>query len=604
MFKFCLLISFAVGLVLSGDVILPSLVNDLSDLTLEDFNSVLEHYDYTAVLFYSTFNCTACDRALEFHQNVSSDLINQYRMKRLYKNYVEFVYFATVDCDRNKHSTLSTIRVPHEETPDDALAAGRQLNDFSSKKVSTDDDQPVNELCNAYSVIDPPEWVLFRFGTSLKRLADVEQQSELYNLITENTRTVSIRFHSFARLVAFLKQSIEPVVIGLFEDIVDRLAIDSWLSSIEKAKLHWNYKEVAFCHIFANYSDGSLKQLQHYIRLNNQRESNFTLPMIVLVRQQHMIHRREKRFLIYKFGENKEDINQWIKRKIFGQILWRSRDNEEELKLPLVVAYFDFDFKNNLESSYKWRNWVYDLALRNADLSFALSNSVVFRAHLREYDLTVEDYEPLFIAYDLFGYGYKFDDLFSEFEFAEFLNDFRAGRLEPFVKKSSTVSEPQAGDQIIELSAKTFSKHVAHSNKDVFFLLYANWCSHCKDSVQAMKEIRAKIVQEDDLLLAQMECGDNEAPSKLDIEKYPAFFFFKSKEQSFVKFTGKNNLQSLINFIVLHSSKELLSFDEKGKLRTPIEQERLKNVLNRRVLDEMKIKKNLEQQTVGIKTEF
>ena len=79
--------------------------------------------------------------------------------------------------------------------------------------------------------------------------------------------------------------------------------------------------------------------------------------MTVLVRQQHMIHQREKRFLIYQFGENKEDINEWIKRKIF-----RSD--------PLAIAYFDFDFKENLEISYKWRNWVYDLVLRNVDLRF------------------------------------------------------------------------------------------------------------------------------------------------------------------------------------------------------------------------------------------
>ena len=597
MLKFSLLISFCFHLALAGDVILPSLVKDLSYLKLADFNTLLEHYDYTAVLFYASSNCTACDQALQFHQNVSYDLIEEYKTRKLYKSYADFVYFATVDCDRHKHNIRSTVK------QDDEQASDRQLNKFKSKKVSSGDDEPVNELCNAYSVLDPPEWVLFRFGTQLKRLTNVEQQSQLINLIVDNTRTVSIRFHSFIKLITFLKQSVEPVVIGLFENIDDRLAIDSWLGSIEKTKMHWNYKEISFCHIFVKHSDGSLNQLKHYIRLSNQRELNFSLPMIVLGRQQHMIHKREKRFLIYKFGEDKEDINEWIKRKIFGQILWRSRDNEQELKLPIVVAYFNFDFKKNLESSYKWRNWIYDLALRNADLSFALSDSNTFRGHLGDYRLTVEEYEPLFIAYDLVGYVYKFDDLFSEFEFAEFLNDFRTGRLEPVVKKFYTPSEPQPDDRIISLSAKTFSRHVIHSKKDVFFLLYADWCSHCADSVKAMKEIQAKIVEEDELLLAQMECGRNEAPSKLDFDKYPAFFFFNAKEQKTFKFTGNSNLQSLINFIVQHSSKDLLSFDERGKLRTPDEQEQLKVRMNRMVLDEMKIK-SLAGQSVDLKSEL
>ena len=97
-------------------------------------------------------------------------------------------------------------------------------------------------------------------------------------------------------------------------------------------------------------------------------------------------------------------------------------------------------------------------------------------------------------------------------------------------------------------------------------------------------------------------CGANEALSKLEFEKYPAFFF-NSKKQSFLQFTGTNNPQSLINFIIQRSSKELLSFDAKGELRTPDEQGRLKKVLNKRALDGMNVQ-SLDQQTVGFKTEL
>ena len=515
--------------------------SDLSNLSLDDFNSKLEHYDYTLVFFHSS-NCssTKCRQAININRNVESELKDQFREKKLYKNYDEFVNFVTIDCDQNRKQLMS--------------------NDMN------------NALCNAYSVLDLPEWILFRFGTQLKRLNNVDGRSDIVKPVQARIKTISIRFNSFGDLLIFLRQSKEPVVIGLFVNINDRLAIDRWLSAIEKTKLHWNYKDVSFCHIFENYSNGSLGELQTYMGAS----AKLTLPRIVIARQPQMIHKREKRFLTYEFGSNKEDINGWIKRKVFGLIIWRSRDNENEIEHPLIVAYYDFDFKHKNAESYKWRNLIYGLAVQHSDLNFALSNSHTFRKHLNKHNLKVEDYEPLFVAYDVFGYGYKYDDVYSEYEFNEFLNEFRTCHLEPIHQKSSGSFDDQTDDRIIELSTLNFPKHVTCSKRDVFILFYANWCEHCKASKLAMQELESRIHPEDQLTLAQMDASANEVPVKLVMDEYPTFFLYRSSDQTIIKFESTRNLLAIVNFLATHSTRELVAFDRLGNLRTPAEQALLK----------------------------
>ena len=551
-------------------------LTDLTNLNLKDFNLFLEQHDYTLILFYLS-NSTECEEAIEFTRNASVDLEKQFKRRRLYRKYDEFVSFITINCDHTRN----------------------RANKLKS-----------NELCNAYSFNELPEWLLFRFGKQYKRLIEPDSYEKTLNWIRNNIRTPSIRFNSFIRLIAFVNQAKQPIVIGLFSNINDRLAIDNWLNSIEKLKLKWSYKDafhVSFAHIFIDYANGSLSKLEQYIKANQQanKQVNLSLPSLIIARQKHMISKREKRFIIYRFFEDKEDIYEWIKRKIFGLILWRTKENEEELKFPLIIAYYNFDFEMNYENSYKWRNLIFDSAFKNSDLNFALSNTKYFGSYLKNNDLAVEDYEPLFIANDLFGCGYKFDDIYSEYEFNEFLNEYRAGQVKPIVKKSSKVSEHQDDSQIIELSALTFPKYVTFSRKDVFILFYANWCSHCKDSIKAMKELHLKIEKQDDLVLAQMECASNDAPSKLDIDHYPTFYLFKAKDQKLIKFESQKNVKALLQFVAFNSTKELAAIDRRGNLRSPKELNTFKNNLNQiksNVLN--KLDADLNNQREHIKNEL
>lgn len=512
------------------DQVLCKDIEDYSQLSLSEFNYRLEQNDFVLVLFYSSNDQSK--EAKTMNEAAHFKFKSHFKTKFLYKNYDNFLNFVTVDCER--------------------------IGDV---------------LCNAFSIIDKPEWVLFRFGTIFKRinLNTKMNKDQFIVRINDHIKSISRRFNSFTGLNRFLQKSKQPVVVGLFANINDRLSIDKWLSSVEKVTRQWNYRNILFCHIFKDYSNGSLTELEFY---KDKSINNTDLPFIALVKKKEMIHKKEKQFLIYKLSKDKEDISEWLKRKVFGLLFWRSRDNECDLKLPLVVAYFNFDFENNYESSFKWRNIIYDLALNNLDLNFALSHSKTFKSHLEEYKLNVEDAEPLFIAYDLFNYPYLYNDVFSEYEFDEFLIKFRNNQLEPLVKQSSSYD---LDSSIKELNSLTFSKYVLNSKKDVFILLYANWCAECTGSILALEEISQRITEEDEVVFAKMEGSENDLPRLFqDTDEFPTFYLFKADSKELIKSEINRNIISIINFLAENVSKELVHFDRRGRLRTAEEQKKIK----------------------------
>jgi len=73
----------------------------------------------------------------------------------------------------------------------------------------------------------------------------------------------------------------------------------------------------------------------------------------------------------------------------------------------------------------------------------------------------------------------------------EFLNDVKAGKIEPFLK-SEPIPEDNSGPVKVAV-AKNFKELVEDSGRDAFIEFYAPWCGHCKKLAPVWEKLGAKV---------------------------------------------------------------------------------------------------------------
>lgn len=120
-------------------------------------------------------------------------------------------------------------------------------------------------------------------------------------------------------------------------------------------------------------------------------------------------------------------------------------------------------------------------------------------------------------------------------ELKKFVNDFTAGKLEPFVK-SEPIPEEQEGN-VVKVVGKTFDKIVMDESKDVLIEFFAPWCGHCKALKPKYDELAKKLKDEDGVVIAAIDATANSYPPEFSISGYPSIFWVpkgsKSKPQPY-----------------------------------------------------------------------
>lgn len=124
---------------------------------------------------------------------------------------------------------------------------------------------------------------------------------------------------------------------------------------------------------------------------------------------------------------------------------------------------------------------------------------------------------------------------------AEFIKDFKEGKLTPFLKSEEI---PESNNEPVKvLVGKNFPSLVTQSDNDVFVEFYAPWCGHCKKLAPIWDELAEHYKDVTGLTIAKMDATANEVDG-VEIRGYPTLKFYpKGAKSSPIDYDGGRDLE-------------------------------------------------------------
>nr|CAG4651726.1 EOG090X0438 [Triops cancriformis] len=292
---------------------------------------------------------------------------------------------------------------------------------------------------------------------------------------------------------------------------------------------------------------------------------------IILYRPKHLQNKFEPSSVKYSGAANKEDINSWLEKSYHGLVGHRSMDNVGQFRDPVVIAFYNVDYKKNVKGTNYWRNRILKVAQSfKDDFTFAVSNKDDFTRELGEFGVDyISGDKPRIVARNAKGKKFVMTEEFSPEAFEKFLNDLKADTLEPYIK-----SEPiPANDTPLKVAvAKNFDDVVVNNGKDTLIEFYAPWCGHCKKLAPVFDELANKL-KDEDVAIVKMDATANDVPSGFDVRGFPTLFWLpKDSKDTPKSYDGGRDVNDFVKYIAKHATNELKSFDRSGNPKTKTEE--------------------------------
>jgi len=283
---------------------------------------------------------------------------------------------------------------------------------------------------------------------------------------------------------------------------------------------------------------------------------------LVLYRPKSLSNKFEPDVVVYDGAIDSTDIQNWVKENYYGLVGVRTQDSSKDFKQPLVIAYFNVDYKKNAKGTNYWRNRILKVAQSFKDLNFAISNKDEFQYELNEYgiEFTPSD-KPIITAKNTKGQKFKMDKEFSVDELEAFLKKMNAGELEPFLKSEPIPDENEGG--VTVAVGKNFDDVVWNSGKDALIEFYAPWCGHCKKLSPIWDELGEKMKAED-VAIIKMDATANDVPEAFEVRGFPTLFWLPKGSKKPVKYEGGRDLTDFVKYIAKEATTELKGYDRSG----------------------------------------
>ena len=127
-----------------------------------------------------------------------------------------------------------------------------------------------------------------------------------------------------------------------------------------------------------------------------------------------------------------------------------------------------------------------------------------------------------------FTYAGKLDELTVD-AVSKFIQDFKAGAIEPFLKSQEIPADNSA--PLKTLVGKNFNDLVMNSEDDVFIKFYAPWCGHCKKLAPIWEELAKDLKDVKGLVIAEFDATANEVEN-VEVKGYPTLKFYPKGQKS------------------------------------------------------------------------
>ncbi|XP_013389396.1 LOW QUALITY PROTEIN: protein disulfide-isomerase A3-like [Lingula anatina] len=261
-------------------------------------------------------------------------------------------------------------------------------------------------------------------------------------------------------------------------------------------------------------------------------------------------------------------IKSWIMDNVHGLAGFRTPSNADQFKQPLVVAYYNADYKLNPKGSNYWRNRVLKVGKKLVEagrqVNFAVSNKADFAGELEEFGISApEGDKPVVAAKDSSGKKFVMSEEFTMDAFETFVTAFLDGKLEPYLKSEPI---PDNDGPLKTVVAKNFDEIVNDDTKDVLIEFYAPWCGHCKTLAPKYEELAEKLKDEPNIVIAKMDATANDVPSPYEVRGFPTLYFApKGSKSNPKKYESGREVDDFIKYLAKESTDPMKGYSRKGK---------------------------------------
>ncbi|XP_074650434.1 protein disulfide-isomerase A4-like [Tubulanus polymorphus] len=394
-------------------------------------------------------------------------------------------------------------------------------NDPPIRLFKVDCTESGKETCSKYGVSGYPDLRIFEYGKLRMKYDGPRDSSGIVTYMKKKASPVKhLKDLDHATLV--LKAAEKPMVIGFFEK--------------DDADLREKFRKAVneFNGMFT-FAYSSNKDINAGLKHNDE---------IVLYRPRFWKNKYEDSEVVYKSG----DILQFIKNNIFGLCGIRDYNNQKYFKTPLVVVYYEIDFKRNPKGSKHCRDSVLKLAKKfiGKNVNFAVSKRGEYSRMLDDYGLVGSSVNAIATNND--GQNFVMAEEFDEETLERFVQNFLDGNLEPYMK-SDPVPEHNDGP-VKEVVAITFNKIVNDPTKDVLIEFYAPWCGHCKRLEPKYNELGETLKDEKSIVIARFDATTNDVPLPYHVHQFPTIYFVPVGSKSHPQvYNGGRELEDFLAFL-------------------------------------------------------
>ncbi|CAE7262187.1 pdi-2 [Symbiodinium sp. KB8] len=148
---------------------------------------------------------------------------------------------------------------------------------------------------------------------------------------------------------------------------------------------------------------------------------------------------------------------------------------------------------------------------------------------------------------------------FSTEALVQFVDDFSAGKLKPFLKSEPIPADGEDYDGNVKvIVGKSFEAVALDESKDVLVEFYAPWCGHCKALAPEYEKAAEHFEDVDSVVIAKVDATANEVDHPgVNVQGFPTLYFFPAGSNTPVTFDGDRTADGIIEFINKNAASDI-----------------------------------------------
>ncbi|XP_077403959.1 protein disulfide-isomerase A3-like isoform X3 [Vanacampus margaritifer] len=420
------------------------------------------------------------------------------------------------------------------------------------------------DTCSRFGVTGYPALKIFRNGRDSASYDGPRSAEGIFEYMMKQTGPDSVRLVAEEDLQTFVHHC-DASIVGVFSDqespgLADFVKAAALLrdqfrfAHTTQMKLSAPYglqTELVVLDSYSKSSTPSWSEVQfHSLRVCLRFRG------VLLFRPPRLANQFEDSVVVFRDLVTIPSLRRFIRDHIFGLCPHMTLESKDRLRVrDLLTAFYNLDYKHNVQGSNYWRNRVMKVASKYAGrgLFFSVANQKDFRAELEdEFGVGTSDGGdvPLVTIRTKAGHKYAMREEFTRdgASLERFLDQYFAGRLKRYIK-SEPIPDRNAG-AVQVVVAESFDAVVNQPDKDVLIQFYSPSCPHCKKLAPVYTALAETLSADANVIIAKINAVDNDVPPSYDVQGYPTIYLAPAgRKDEPVRYQGGRELGDFLRFL-------------------------------------------------------